>query len=174
MMTPEAWITLGTIVTIVVALTLKRRIGPDLVMAGGLVVLMLTGVVEWEDATKGFASQPLLMLAALFIIAAALQETGGIELIGRKVLGRPSGLVTAQLRMMIPVATMSAFMNTTPIVAMYLPMVSDWAKRLKIAPSKLFMPLSFSGILGGQGSMIGTGSNLIIMMLFDCSSYFAI
>ena len=61
---------------------------------------------------------------------------------------------------------MSAFMNTTPIVAMYLPMVSDWAKRLRIQPSKLFMPLSFSGILGGQGSMIGTGSNLIIIVLF--------
>jgi hypothetical protein len=57
-------------------------------------------------------------------------------------------------------------MNTTPIVAMYLPMVSDWAKRLRIPASKLFMPLSFSGILGGQGTMIGTGSNLIIMMLF--------
>jgi len=165
-MTLEAWITLGTITAIVVALTLKKRIGPDLVMSGGLVVLMLTGVVEWKIATAGFASQPVLMIAALFVVAAALQDTGGIELIGRKILGRPSGLVTAQLRMMIPVAAMSAFMNTTPIVAMYLPMVSDWAKRLRIQPSKLFMPLSFSGILGGQGSMIGTGSNLIIIVLF--------
>jgi di/tricarboxylate transporter len=68
--------------------------------------------------------------------------------------------------MMIPVAAMSAFMNTTPIVAMYLPMVNDWAKRLRIQSSKLFMPLSFSSILGGQGSMIGTGSNLIIVVLF--------
>jgi di/tricarboxylate transporter len=165
-MTLEAWITLFTIASIVVALTLKRRIGPDLVMSGGLVVLMFTGVVGWEDATLGFASQPILMVAALFVVAAALQETGGIELIGRKMLGRPSGLVTAQLRMMMPVATMSAFMNTTPIVAMYLPMISDWAKRLRIQPSKIFMPLSFSSILGGQISMIGTGSNLIIMMLF--------
>ena len=165
-MTLEAWITIGTIATIIVALTIKRRIGPDLVMTGGLVVLMLTGVVGLDNATQGFASQPILMIAGLFVVAAALQETGGIELIGRKLLGRPSGLVTAQLRMMIPVATMSAFMNTTPIVAMYLPMVSDWAKRLHIQPSKLFMPLSFSGILGGQGSMIGTGSNLIIMMMF--------
>jgi len=165
-MTLEAWITLGTIAAVIIALTLKKRIGPDLVMASGLVILMLTGVVGWEDATKGFASQPLLMIGGLFVIAAALQETGGIELIGRRLLGRPTNLITAQLRMMIPVAAMSAFMNTTPIVAMYLPMVGDWAKRLKITPSKLFMPLSFSAILGGQGSMIGTGSNLIIMMLF--------
>ncbi|MDP6541565.1 MAG: SLC13 family permease, partial [Phycisphaerales bacterium] len=165
-MTLEAWITLGTIAIIVIALTIKKRIGPDLVMAGGLVVLMITRVVNWEDAAMGFADRPLLMIAGLFVIAAALQETGGIELIGRRVLGRPTNLARAQLRMMIPVAAMSAFMNTTPIVAMYLPMVSDWAKRLAIQPSKLFMPLSFAGILGGQGTMIGTGSNLIIIGLF--------
>lgn len=165
-MTTEALITLGTIAMVVIALTIRKRIGPDLVMAGGLVILMLTGVVNWEDATKGFAGQPILMIAGLFVIAAALQETGGIELIGRRILGRPTNLVTAQLRMMIPVAVMSACMNTTPIVAMYLPMVHNWGKRLRIQSSKLFMPLSFSAIFGGQGSMIGTGSNLIIMMLF--------
>ena len=165
-MTIEAWITLSTIAMVVIALVLKKRIGPDLVMASGLVMLMLTSVVNWEDATKGFAGQPILMIAGLYVIAAALQETGGIGLIGRRILGRPSNLVTAQLRMMIPVAAMSAFMNTTPIVAMYLPMVNDWAKRLRIQSSKLFMPLSFASILGGQGSMIGTGSNLIIVVLF--------
>ena len=165
-MTIEAWITLSTIAMVVIALVLKKRIGPDLVMASGLVMLMLTSVVNWEDATKGFAGQPILMIAGLYVIAAALQETGGIELIGRRILGRPSNLDTAQLRMMIPVAAMSAFMNTTPIVAMYLPMVNDWAKRLRIQSSKLFMPLSFASILGGQGSMIGTGSNLIIVVLF--------
>ena len=55
-MTTEALITLGTIAMVVIALTIRKRIGPDLVMAGGLVILMLTGVVNWEDATKGFAA----------------------------------------------------------------------------------------------------------------------
>ena len=165
-MNTSAWITLGTIAMIIVALVNKRKYGPDLVMAGGLVVLMITGVVGFEAATEGFSGRPILMLAGLFIIAAALQETGGIELIGKRLLGKPKTLATAQLRMMVPVATMSAFMNTTPIVAMYLPMINDWAKRLKIPPSKLYMPLSFAGILGGQVTMIGTGSNLIIMGLF--------
>ena len=96
-MTLEAWITLGTIAAVIIALTLKKRIGPDLVMASGLVILMLTGVVGWEDATKGFAGQPLLMIGGLFVIAAALQETGGIELIGRRLLGRPTNLITAHL-----------------------------------------------------------------------------
>ena len=162
----DGWITFGVIIMIVLALINKKKIGPDLVMSGGLVLLMLFNVVTFKEATIGFAQRPLLMIAGLFVIAAALQETGGIELIGRRLLGKPSSLVSAQLRMMMPVAAMSAFMNTTPIVAMYLPMVSDWAKRLKFPASKLFMPLSFSGILGGQGTMIGTGSNLIIMGLF--------
>ena len=165
-MTPHAWITLGTIIMVIAALIHKKRIGPDLIMAGGLVILMLSGVLSFQDAVSGFAQRPLLMIAGLFVVAAGLQETGGIELIGRKLLGRPTSLITAQIRMMVPVAGMSAFMNTTPIVAMYLPMVNDWAKRLNIPNSKLLMPLSFAGILGGQGTMIGTGSNLIIMGLF--------
>ncbi|MBC8200499.1 MAG: SLC13 family permease [Planctomycetes bacterium] len=165
-MTTDAWITLGTITLIVITLVQRKKIGPDLIMAGGLVILMITGVVNFEQATSGFAQRPLLMIAGLFVIAAALQETGGIELIGKKLLGKPTSLASAQLRMMIPVAGMSAFMNTTPIVAMYLPMINKWSKRLNIQPSKLFMPLSFAGILGGQGTMIGTGSNLIIMGLF--------
>ena len=160
------WITLGTILAIIFGLTNKKKIGPDLIMASGLVVLMLTHVIEFEVAVAGFAQRPVLMIAGLFVVAAALQETGGIELIGKKLLGKPRTLATAQLRMMIPVAAMSAFMNTTPIVAMYLPMINKWSKRLNIQPSKLFMPLSFAGILGGQGTMIGTGSNLIIIGLF--------
>jgi di/tricarboxylate transporter len=165
-MTTSAWITLFTIVVIIIALMHKRKYGPDLVITAGLVFLMITGVVDFKLATEGFAGRPLLMIAGLFVVAAALKETGGIELIGKKLLGKPKSLATAQVRMMVPVAAMSAFMNTTPIVAMYLPMVNDWAKRLKIPPSKLYMPLSFAGILGGQGTMIGTGSNLIIMGLF--------
>jgi len=162
----HGWFTLGIIFLIVVALLLRKKIGPDLVMSGGLVILMIFQVVDFHQATIGFAQRPLLMIAGLFVVAAALHETGGIELIGKKLLGKPTSLATAQFRMMVPVAAMSAFMNTTPIVAMYLPMVNDWAKRLKIPASKLFMPLSFAGILGGQGTMIGTGSNLIIMGLF--------
>ena len=162
----NGWFTFGIIIMVVIALINKKKIGPDLVMSGGLVLLMIFQVVNFQQAVAGFAQRPLLMIAGLFVVAAALQETGGIGLIGRKLLGKPSSLVTAQLRMMVPVAAMSAFMNTTPIVAMYLPMVNNWAKRLKIPASKLFMPLSFAGILGGQGTMIGTGSNLIIMGLF--------
>ncbi len=162
----NAWITLAILCLIILTLIIRKKTGPDLIMAGGLVLLLLFGIIDVAEATAGFAQRPILMIAGLFVVAAGLQETGGIEVIGHKLLGKPKTLAKAQFRMMIPVAAMSAFMNTTPIVAMYLPMVNNWAQRLKIPASKLFMPLSFAGILGGQGTMIGTGSNLIIMGLF--------
>jgi len=165
-MTLNAWFTIGVVIFIVSGLIHKKRFGPDLIMASGLVILMILRVITFEEATAGFSGRPLLMIAGLFVVAAGLQETGGIELIGKGLLGKPKTLATAQMRMMAPVAVMSAFMSTTPIIAMYLPMINDWAKKLRISPSKLFIPLSFSGILGGQGTMIGTGSNLIIMGLF--------
>ncbi|MDP7004785.1 MAG: SLC13 family permease [Phycisphaerales bacterium] len=162
----HAWLTVFVIGGVVWGLIQKKKIGPDLIMTGGLVFLMITQVITLDEATAGFSGRPILMIAGLLVVASALQETGGIELIGKKLLGKPTSLASAQLRMMLPVAAMSAFMNTTPIVAMYLPMINRWSKKLRISPSKLFMPLSFAGILGGQGTMIGTGSNLIIMGLF--------
>jgi len=71
-MTPHGWITLITILILIIALVNKKRIGPDLIMAGGLVVLMIFGVVSFHDAVAGFAERPMLMIAGLFVVAAGL------------------------------------------------------------------------------------------------------
>ena len=175
-MSVEAWFTVGTIVLVVAALV-TNRVGADVAMVGGLTLLMAgdfvfeallesPGVVEFTSAVKGFAHPAVLMIGALFVVAAGLQETGGMEAIAQRLLGRPKTIVGAQLRMMAPVSLMSAFMNNTPIVAMYLPIVSDWARKLRISPSKLFMPLSFSAIFGGRMTLIGTASNIVVMGLY--------
>ena len=80
----------------------------------------------------------------------------------RRVLGRPKSTLAAQTRMMLPVAAMSAFLNNTPVVAMMLPIVQDWAKRIGISPAKLLMPLSWATILGGTVTIIGTSTNLVV------------
>jgi di/tricarboxylate transporter len=67
---------------------------------------------------------------------------------------------------MAPVALMSAVMNNTPVVAMYLPIVNDWARKLRISPSKLLLPLSYASILGGKITYIGTASNVVVMSLY--------
>ncbi len=134
----------------VIAALMTNRIGVDVAMIGGLTILMLFGVVSPAVATRGFSHQSIMMIGGLFVVAAGLQETGGMAAIAQRLLGRPKTIQGAQFRLMAPVAAISALMNNTPIVAMYLPIVSDWAKRLRVSPSKLFMPLSFAAILGGK------------------------
>lgn len=173
---PEAWFTI-VIIGLVIAALMTNRISVDVAMVGGLTLLMvghfifgevlgMDGVLSVPDAIAGFAHQAIMMIGALFVVAAGLQETGGMQVIAQRLLGRPKTILGAQLRLMAPVALLSGFMNNTPIVAMYLPIVSDWAKKLRISPSKLFMPLSFAAILGGKLTYIGTASNIVVMGLF--------
>jgi di/tricarboxylate transporter len=162
----EAWFTLAVIAMVIAALV-SNKMGMDLALLGGLILLMAAGVVDVEAATSGFASQAVLMIAGLYIVAAGMRETGAVEIIANRLLGRPTSTTEAQLRLMAPVALMSGFMNNTPIVAMCVPLVRDWARKLQISPSRLYMPLSFSAILGGRLTMIGTASNLVVIGLFQ-------
>lgn len=175
-MTFEAWYTVGIIGLVSVAL-MTNRIGVDVAMVGGLTLLLVGDfvmadllnmghVLDTAEGIRGFAHPAILMIGALFVVAAGLQETGGMEVIAHRLLGRPKSIRGAQTRLMAPVALMSGFMNNTPIVAMYLPIVGDWAKKLKISPSKLYMPLSFAAILGGKLTLIGTASNIVIFELY--------
>ncbi len=173
-MTLEAWYTVGVILLVVVAAA-SNRVGLDTAMLGGLTLLLvgdalpdavIGDVLPVATGIAGFAHPAIVMIGALFVVAAGLQETGGMEVVAQKLLGRPRTVAGAQLRMMAPVAVMSAFMNNTPIVAMYLPIIGDWARKLRISPSKLFMPLSFAAILGGKMSLIGTASNIVVLGMY--------
>ncbi|MCH2138162.1 MAG: SLC13 family permease [Phycisphaerales bacterium] len=161
-MTPDAWITVGVLVLVVGGLA-TNRISIDVVMAGGLTLLMLCGVIDITTAAAGFASPAVLMLGGLFVIAAGLEHTGAIRMGAAKLLGTPGSTRAAQFRLMAPVAVFSGVMNNTPIVAIGIPIVRDWARKLQISPSALFMPLSFAAILGAKLTVIGSASNLIVM-----------
>jgi len=137
--------------------------GMDVAVLGGLVLLMVGDIVDLKQATEGFASPAVLMLAGLFVVASGVERTGAINAIARRLLGRPETIRGAQLRLMIPVSLLSGFLNNTPIVAICIPIVRDWSKRLGISPSHLYMPLSFAAILGGKLTLIGTASTIIVM-----------
>lgn len=160
-----AWYTLGVIGLLVAAL-ISGRMAADTAMLGALTLLMVSGVVDIPSAVSGFGHPAVLMVAALFVVATGLSETGATTMLSRRLLGRPTTLRSALLRLTVPVTCMSAFMNNTAIVAMYLPIVDDWARKLRISPSKLFMPLSFAAILGGACTVIGTSTNLVINGLY--------
>ncbi|MGB5694205.1 MAG: SLC13 family permease [Polyangiales bacterium] len=161
MMTGDGWITVAVIVGMVVVMAANLA-GPDLVLIAGVTLLLLTGIIEPTEAFTGFSNPAVITIAALFVVAAAVKETGGLDLAGRVVLGRPRSLAGGQLRMMFPVAALSSFLNNTPVVAMFVPLVTSWARRCNFSVSLMLLPLSYASILGGICTLIGTSTNLVV------------
>lgn len=157
----QAWITAVTVLVIFLLLA-KSRLPPYLVMLAGLLVLFSTGVLDADAALSGFSNSGLVTIAVLFVVAAGLRQTGTIALLVRSALGRPRSTRVAQLRLAIPVVTASAFMNNTPLVSMLLPVVSDWCRSARVAPTKVLLPLSYFAILGGLVTLVGTSTNLVV------------
>jgi len=165
----DAWepILTGALIVLMIGTMSLGRFGPDIVMMGVLLVLLLAGVLEPGEAVAGFANQGVITVAMLYIVAAAMKETGAMARITAMLLGRPETERGAQVRMALPVAVMSAFINNTPIVAMFLPTLASVARRCSLSPSKLYMPLSFASILGGVCTLIGTSTNVVVAKLLD-------
>jgi di/tricarboxylate transporter len=161
MMSADGWITIAVIIGMVLVMAANAA-GPDLVLLAGVTVLLLAGVIEPSDALSGFSNPAVITIAALFVVAAGVKETGGLDLAGRVVLGRPRSLAGAQLRMMFPAAALSAFLSNTPVVAMFVPLVSSWTRRLEFSVSLMLLPLSYATILGGTCTLIGTSTNLVV------------
>ncbi|MCP8899845.1 SLC13 family permease [Gilvimarinus xylanilyticus] len=138
------------------------RIAAHLVMMGVLVILSVTGVITSGEAFAGFSNPGVLTVAAMFVVAAGIHASGGVDLLVNHVLGTPKSVRSAQMRIGFPVALLSAFLNNTPVVATMIPAVRTWAKRIDVPASKLMIPLSYSAILGGTLTLIGTSTNLVV------------
>lgn len=149
------------------ALMMANVASPDLVLLGAVVVLTAVGVLSPEQAFSGFSNPGMLTVGALFIVASGLRETGAVQLVTSRVLGRPRTERVALLRLISPVIVASAFLNNTTIVASLMPAVNDWARRIGISAGRLLMPLSFASILGGVCTLIGTSTNLVVAGLVE-------
>lgn len=159
-MTWEGYFCLAT--TALVLYGLISNYAPDALLLGAVVLVLLAGIVTPEEAFSGFANPEMLTVAALFVVAAALRETGALDTLGRWVFGRARTERSALTRMAASVTAMSGFLNNTPIVAMFIPLVTSWCKKNQVAPSRLLLPLSFFTILGGTCTLIGTSTNLVV------------
>ena len=160
-----AQFTLG-MVGMVFALLMFTSAAPDVIMVAAVVVLMLVGILAPSEALAGMSNEGMITVAVLFIVGAAVRDTGGVEFIASRLFGRPKTPTTAVARMMLPTMGLSAFMNNTPLVAMLIPAVGDWARKLRMPVSKFMIPLSYAAILGGTCTLIGTSTNLVVQGMF--------
>ena len=115
-MSPDALFTLVLVLLMFVAMAVTR-IGPDLIFFAGLTVLLVSGILTPAEALSGFSNPAVLTVGVLFVVVAGLRDTGGIRWIAQHLLGRPRSVPAAQLRLMMPVTFLSAFLNNTPVVA---------------------------------------------------------
>lgn len=157
----EAWLTLLVILASFV-LMIRTKIQPGAILLGAVIVLLTLGIIDPELALAGFSNPGLFTVAFMYILVAGIKETGGIDLIIRYVLGRPRGEFRARLRLLLPVAAMSAFLNNTPVVATYIPTVLTWSRRLNLPANRFLLPMSFAAILGGTCTLLGTSTNLVV------------
>jgi len=146
-----------------IALFVSDRLRLDVVAMLSLLALTLTGVAPLEVALSGFSNPAVLMIAGLFVVGAAISETGLADWLGRR-LERVTGKSEASLVAVVMCATalVSAFMSSTGTVAILMPIVGTIAARRRIAPSRVLMPLAFGAHLGSNLTLISTPPNLLV------------
>lgn len=169
-MSPEAWYTLAVLAAMFVALV-REILSADIAVFGALVTLWLSGIIGTNEAVAGFSNPMVLAIGLLFVISAAMRETGALEWMTRQMLGRELDRKRVLARLLVPTAALSGFLNNTPLVAMFAPAVRDWALRHGRSPSRFLMPLSFASILGGTCTLIGTSTNLVVSGLLEERGY---
>jgi di/tricarboxylate transporter len=159
----DAWITLGVIVVMVVALV-SERVAPTVAVTSAVVVLYLLGVVGFDAAFSGLSNAAPITVAALYVIAGAAEQTGALARGIATVLGSrgPASERRAVLRVASVSAGGSAFIPNTPLVALMIPSIEQWSRRHGFSPSRVLMPLSYAAVLGGVITVLGTSTNLVV------------
>ncbi len=160
-MQPEVWISTGVLV-VAIALFVSDKLRLDVVALMALLVLALTGVLTLEEALAGFSNPVVLMMVGLFVVGAALSDTGVADWLAHR-LEALAGQSETRLvtTVMLVTASLSAFMSSTGTVTVLLPVVGTLAQRRGVPASRVLMPLAFAAHLGSMLTLISTAPNLI-------------
>ena len=162
---PEQWkiaIVLGLLVLSVVLFAIEV-VPVDLLTLILLLALVGTQVLSVEDAFAGFSNEIIVILASIFVLTGALQETGVVDALGARLVTLARGSENRLLLvLMSAVAGISALMNNTTVTAMFVGPVVGLAKKTKISASKILLPMAFASILGGTCTLIGTSTNVAV------------
>ena len=149
----------------------SNRFPADFILLGTLCFLLISGILTPDEALAGLANPGMATIAVLYVVVAGLRETGSIAWLSRVILGKPGSHSFSLLRLILPAAAISAFINNSPVVAMFTSAVQDWCKRSHFKSSRFLLPLSYASILGGTCTLIGTSTNLVVDGLMRQSGY---
>ena len=158
----EIWI-ITALLAAAVFLMITEKIPVDVTAIGIMVVLMLTRILTPAEAVAGFANPAVVTVGAMFLVSRAMMRTGVVGYIGEQVTVFARGRVRlAMLVVLLIVAVASAFINNTPVVVLFIPVIMSMGCRFGVSPSKYLIPISYASILAGTCTLIGTSTNIIV------------
>ena len=136
---------------------------PGLILLCIVILFLCAGILTPKEMLLGFSNKGMITVGLLFLVSEGVRQSGALNSIIHKLLPQKNAsLAKAQLRMLPSISFISAFLNNTPVVVIFAPIIKRWAEKMKIPATKLLIPLSYATILGGICTLIGTSTNLVV------------
>ena len=139
------------------------RLRPGLILFTAVVFLLCGGILQPKECLEGFSNKGMITVALLYLVSEGVRKSGILEQVTYRLL--PSGKATLTktcLRFLPIISFISAFLNNTPVVVIFAPMIKNWARKVHLPDTKFLIPLSYATILGGMCTLIGTSTNLVL------------
>lgn len=139
-----------------------EKLAPDVTALLALLALLLTGVLTPYEAFSGFSHPATISVAAVLVLSAGVERTGALTFIARRLLtpiGNSELMLTVVI--MVIISALSAFVNNTAAVAVFIPVVIEVCRRTSASPSRVLMPMSHAATFGGMCTLVGTSTNLV-------------
>lgn len=163
------WI-VTAILIIALILLVSEKISVDRTAIGVMAVLAITGILTPKEAVAGFANPAVVTVGAMFLISRGLIRTGAVGYLTEYVLRFSWGNSTvAFITVLFTVGCASAFINNTPVVVLFIPIIMSLSCEYDLSPSKLLIPVSYASILAGTCTLVGTSTNIIVS---DLSAFY--
>lgn len=161
-MNVEVIIVLVALVGMLAALIMDKM-RPGMILFSVVVLFLCTGILSPKEMLEGFSNKGMITVAMLFLISEGIRQSGALTQIIKKLLPQEkTSVFKAQIRMLPSIAFISAFLNNTPVVVIFAPIIKRWASSVKLPATYFLIPLSYVTILGGICTLIGTSTNLVV------------
>lgn len=155
-----------------VAALIWDRMRPGMVLLTVVILFMCVGILSPKEMLEGFSNKGMITVGLLFLVSEGVRKSGALGQFIKKLLPQRNATVrSAQFRMLPSIAFISAFLNNTPVVVIFAPIIKHWAETVKLPATKFLIPLSYVTILGGVCTLIGTSTNLVVDGMITDAGY---
>jgi len=154
---------MACVIVLMLMALMKEMLRPGLILFTAVVLLLCAGIINPEEALKGFSNKGMITVALLYLVSEGVRKSGLLERFVFYMLPKKNvSVTTVNLHFLPIVSFISAFFNNTPVVVIFAPMIKNWARKMKLPSTKFLIPLSYATVLGGICTLIGTTTNLVI------------